>query len=301
MILPPFLKPHDTVGLISTSSFTHESYIQEVVKILESWKLKPVLGKTIGARHGSMAGSDTLRLKDLQGMLNNDDIKAIFQATGGYGIVRIIDQLDFSHFKYKPKWVVGYSDTTFLHNHLQGRLSTGSIHGTMAADLEAGYHATSWESLRKALFGEDLHYTVKPHPLNRLGTSDGILVGGTVSLLCNSKGTMSEVNSNGKILFLEEVGEKHFRLDSYLISLKHAGKFDYVRGLIVGELIDMEDDDPPFGKTPEEIILDAVKEYDFPVSFGFKAGHGQVNKALILGALVHLKVDAQGTTFSFET
>ena len=301
MILPPFLKPHDKVGLISTSSFTEDSYIREAVKILESWKLKPVLGKTIGAKQGSMAGSDRRRRQDLQDMLDNDDIKAIFQTTGGYGIVRIIDQVDFSHFKYKPKWVVGYSDTTFLHNHLQSQLSTGSIHGTMAADLEAGYKASSWESLRKALFGERLEYTIKPHPLNRPGTASGLLVGGTVSLLCNSKGTMSEVNSNGKILFLEEVGEKHFRLDSYLISLKHAGKFDYVRGLIVGELIEMEDDDPPFGKTPEEIVLDAVKEYDFPVCFGFKAGHGPVNKALILGCLVHLRVDAQGTTFSFET
>ncbi|WP_210465415.1 S66 peptidase family protein [Rufibacter roseolus] len=300
MILPPFLKAGDKVGLLSTSSFTEQKYVEELVQILKDWKLTPVLGKTIGAREGSLAGPDELRQTDLQEMLDNDQIKAILQTMGGYGIVRVIDRVNFSKFKYKPKWLVGYSDTTFLHTHVQGMLSTATIHGTMAADLEAGYTKDSWESLRKALFGERLEYSVKAHPLNRKGSSQGLLVGGNVSLLCNAKGTMSEVDTNGKILFLEEVGEKHFRLDSYLRSLKQAGKFEYVRGLVVGELVEMEDDDPPFGKTPEEIVLEVMQDFDFPICFGFPAGHGKVNKALIFGAMVHLEVTAKGSTLKFD-
>jgi muramoyltetrapeptide carboxypeptidase len=301
MTLPPFLKAGDKIGVVSTSNYTEQPYIDELLEILKSWQLQPVLGKTIGPRAGSFAGSDELRKTDLQQMLDNDEIKAVLETMGGYGLIRVIDQVSFNKFKNNPKWLVGYSDTTFLHSHLQGMLSTATIHGTMATDLEAGYHAHSWESLRKALFGEKLAYKVKPHPLNRAGKAESTLVGGTVSLLCNAKGTMSEVNTNGKILFLEEVGEKHFRLDSYLTSLKKAGKFAYVKGLLVGDLAEMEDDDPPFGKTPEEIVLDAVKEFDFPVAFGFPAGHGSVNKALIFGAPVQMTVSAKGTSVKFKT
>ncbi|WP_207434853.1 S66 peptidase family protein [Sabulibacter ruber] len=301
MIIPPFLQAGDKVGVLSTSNFTEQEYIDKLVEILKEWKLEPVLGQTVGPRSGSFAGPDELRQKDLQHMLDNPELKAVLQTMGGYGILRIIDKVNFNQFKYQPKWLVGYSDTTFLHSHVQGMLGTASIHATMAADLEAGYQASSWESLRKALFGEELKYTVKPHPLNRLGSSEGTLVGGTTSVLCNAKGTISEVNTNGKILFLEEVGEHKFRLDSYLTSMKKAQKFEYVKGLVVGHLIDIEEDEPPFGKTPEEIVLDAVKEYDFPVCFGFPAGHGKINKALILGAFVQLNVTEEGSTLAFST
>jgi muramoyltetrapeptide carboxypeptidase len=300
MILPPFLKAGDKVGVLSTSNFTEQAYIDELIKILKEWKLEPVLGKTIGPREGSFAGSDKLRRNDLQQMLDDNEIKAVLETMGGYGIIRVIDQVDFNKFKFSPKWLVGYSDTTFLHSHVQGMLSTASIHGTMAADLQGGYKAGSWESLRKALFGEKLKYKIKSHPLNREGKSEAMLVGGTVSVLCNAKGTLSEVNTNGKILFLEEVGEHQYRLDSYLTSLKKAGKFEYVKGLLVGQLIDIKIDEPPFGRSPEEIVLDAVKEYDFPVCFGFPAGHGGVNKAMIFGAPVRMTVTAKGSTVAFD-
>jgi muramoyltetrapeptide carboxypeptidase len=300
MTLPPFLKAGDKVGVISTSNFTEQPYIDGLVKILKDWKLKPVLGKTIGPRQGSFAGSDHLRRQDLQEMLDNDEIKAVLETMGGYGIVRVIEDVDFNKFKFHPKWLVGYSDTTFLHSHVQGLLSTATIHGTMASDLEAGYKVESWESLRKALFGENLEYSIKAHPLNRLGKAEGTLVGGTISILCNAKGTKSEVNTNGKILFLEDVGEQHFRLDNYLLSLKQAGKFEYVKGLLVGQLVEIKKDDPPFGKTPEEIVRDAVKEYDFPVCFGFPAGHGGVNKAMVFGAPVKMEVTGKGTSVKFN-
>ncbi|MGV3541054.1 MAG: S66 peptidase family protein [Rufibacter sp.] len=300
MILPPFLKAGDKVGVLSTSNFTEQKYIDGLVQILKDWKLEPVLGKTIGARQGSFAGPDKLRRDDLQEMLDNPEIKAILETMGGYGILKVIDKVNFNQFKYNPKWLVGYSDTTFLHCHVQGMLSTATIHGTMAADLEAGYHTQSWESLRKALFGEKLEYQVKPHPLNRHGQSEATMVGGTLSIMCNAKGTTSEVNTNGRILFLEEVGEHYFRLDSFITSLKLAGKFEYVRGLVVGELVDLKEDDPPFGRTPEEIILEAVEEYDFPVCFGFPAGHGSVNKALVFGAPVHMKVSEKGSSLLFN-
>ena len=301
MTLPPFLKAGDKVGILSTSNFTEQKYIDKLVEILKEWQLVPVIGKTIGPREGSFAGPDELRQTDLQDMLDDDEIRAVLETMGGYGILRVIERIDFDKFKYTPKWLVGYSDTTFLHSHVQGMLSTASIHATMAADLEGGYHAESWETLRQALFGEKLEYEVKPHPLNRKGRAEATLVGGTISILCNAKGTMTEVNTNGKILFLEEVDEQHFRLDSYLTSLKHAGKFEYVKGLVVGSLVDIKEDEPPFGKTPEEIILDAVKDYDFPVCFGFPAGHGEVNKALILGAPIALNVSGKGTTITFKT
>ncbi|MFC6998849.1 S66 peptidase family protein [Rufibacter roseus] len=300
MIIPPYLKAGDKVGIISTSNYSEKGNIDGLVQILDDWKLVPVVGKTIGPRYGSFAGPDELRKEDLQQMLNNPEIKAVFETMGGYGIARVIEQVDFTQFMYHPKWLVGYSDTTFLHSHVQGMLGVATIHGTMAADLEAGYHATSWESLRKALFGEKLSYSVKAHPLNRAGSSEAVMVGGNVSVMCNAKGTISEVNTNGKILFIEEVGEKHFRLDSYLTSLKYAGKFSYLKGLVVGQLVDIQEDEPPFGKTPEEIVWDAVKDYEFPVCFGFQAGHGTVNKALIFGANAQLTVSEKGSTLSFK-
>lgn len=299
MVIPPSLKTGDKVGVISTSNYTEEKYITGLVKILKDWQLNPVLGKSIGPRDGSFAGPDELRKEDLQQMLDDEEIKAVLETMGGYGIIRVIDQVNFNKFKYKPKWLVGYSDTTFLHSHVQGMLSTASIHGTMAADLVDGYQPASWESLRKALFGEKLTYKIKAHPLNREGKSEATIVGGTISVLCNAKGTISEVNTNGKILFLEEVGEHKFRLDSYLNSLKKAGKFEYVRGLLVGQLVDIKEDDPSFGKTPEEIVLEAVKDYDFPVCFGFPAGHGDVNKALIFGVPAHISITKSGTTVKF--
>ncbi len=299
MICPPYLKSGDHVGIISTSNFTEQVYIDKLVSILVGWGLKPVLGKTVGPRKGSFAGSDKLRLKDLQEMIDNDQIKAVLETMGGYGIVRIIDQVDFNKFKYAPKWIAGYSDTTFLHSHLQGMLNIATLQATMAADLKEDYYERSWESLRKALFGEKLEYKIKHHPLNRSGSTEATLVGGTLSILCNAKGTISDVNTNGKILFLEEVGEHYFRMDSYLTSLKKANKFEYVKGLIIGQLTDMQEDDPPFGRTPEEIIRDCVEEFDFPICFGFPAGHGGENMALIFGGRVNFKVNASGATVDF--
>ena len=299
MIRPPYLREGDKVGLVSTSNYTEQKYIDQIVKILQDWKLEPVLGKTIGPREGSFAGSDDLRRVDLQEMLDNDDIKAVLETMGGYGISRIIDQVNFNKFKYKPKWIVGYSDTTFLHCHVQGMLGIASLQATMAADLEEGYIKTSWESLRKALFGEKMEYRTKAHELNREGSAMGVLIGGTVSILCNAKGTFSDVNTNGKILFIEEVGEKHYRLDSYLTSLKNAGKFEYVKGLVVGKLTDILEDNPPFGKSPEEIIYSAVEGYDFPVCFRFPAGHGGENLALAFGSPVQLEVTDKGASLIF--
>ncbi|WP_192820401.1 LD-carboxypeptidase [Rufibacter sp. LB8] len=300
MIQPPFLQPGDSVAVVSTSNFTEQAYIDQLVEILKSWGLKPVLGKSIGARQGSFAGSDRLRQQDLQEMLDRPDIKAIFETMGGYGIIRIVEDLDFNAFKKQPKWVIGYSDTTFLHSHLQGMLNVASLQATMAADLEVGYQKMSWETLRKALFGEKLAYSVAAHPLNRLGEAKGTLTGGTLSILCNAKGTLTDTDTNGKILFLEETSEHKYRVDSYLQSLKRARKFDYLRGLVVGNLTEIEEDDPPFGMEAEEIILEAVKDYDFPVCFGFPAGHGPVNKALYFGVPLQLKVTESGSQITFK-
>lgn len=299
MIIPPYLKAGDKVALISTSNYTEQIYIEEVEKIIKEWNLIPVRGKTIGSREGSFAGSDELRLQDLQEMIDKDEITAILETMGGYGISRIIEGINFNKFKYKPKWIVGYSDTTYLHSYLQGMLGVASLQATMAADLEEEYKSESWESLRKALFGEKLKYKINAHVLNRKGSSEAVFVGGNLSIICNAKGTFTELNTNGKILFIEEVDEKHYQLDSFLTSLRQAGKFKHIKGLVVGKLINIEKDIPSFGKSPEEIVLEAVKEYDFPVCFNFPAGHGGINLALIFGAPVQLKVTDKNTTLDF--
>jgi muramoyltetrapeptide carboxypeptidase len=300
MIHPPKLKKGDKIGLLSTSNKTTESEIRKAEEIIQGWGLVTVRGKTIGLEHESFAGNDEQRLKDLQQMLDDDEIKCILQTMGGYGIVRIIDRLDFTQFKYQPKWIAGYSDTTFLHGFVQGMLNTTSIQSTMPTDLSVQYYKNSWESLRKALFGEELDYRIKPHPLNRLGKSMGPVTGGNLSILCNIRATTSDINTNGTILFIEETSEHMFHLDGYIMALKRANKLTHLKGLLVGAFTDVKEDDPPFGCTVEELIRSRVEEYDFPICFGFPAGHEGEHNALILGGIANLEVGSDGARLRFE-
>lgn len=300
MIHPPTLKKGDKIALISTGNVAEENDIKRAEEIITSWGLIPVRGKTIGLKEGSFAGDDKDRLDDLQRMLDDEDIKCILQTTGGYGIVRIIDDVNFTKFKYKPKLVAGYSDTTFLHGYIQGRLNTVSVHSTMPVDLSVKYHKSSWETLRKALFGESLEYKVKPHPLNRAGSSKGPLVGGNLSIICQIRDTKSEINTNGSILFIEETSEHLFHLDGFMMGLKRANKLSELKGLVVGTFSDMQEDDPPFGSTVEEIIRSRVEEYDFPICYGFPAGHEGEHHALLLGAIASFEVDDNGARIKFD-
>jgi len=253
--------------------------------------LRPVLGKNIYAIENQFAGSDEQRAKDFQWAINDESIKAIIIARGGYGTIRIIDEIDFNKLKTNPKWITGYSDVTVLHSHIHQHIGIPTIHATMPINFSKNKEAV--ETLRKCLFGENVSYSFETHPLNRIDEVKGVLVGGNLSLLYALSGTESDIDTKDKILFLEDLDEYLYHIDRMMLNLKRSGKLANLKALIVGGLTDMKDNAIPFGKTAEEIILDAVKDYDFPVCFNFPAGHVDRNLALYFGKEVCLKI---GTT-----
>ena len=288
MICPPYLKKGDKVAITCPAKKLPHG-IDDAVGLLESWGLEVILGDTVTAAHHQFAGTDELRAKDLQGFLDDPEIKAVFAARGGYGTVRIIDQLDFSSLKRSPKWIVGFSDITVLHAHLQAELNMCSIHGQMPLTIPDG-SKPSLESLRMALFGEAISYQFNSAEMGKDGEAIGELIGGNLSLMVNLNGSVSDPDYRDKILFLEDVGEHLYAIDRMFWNLKRSGKLAQIKGLIIGGFTELKDFDPPFGQDVREIVLDMVKEYDYPVCFDFPAGHVSDNRALILGKTVNLKV-----------
>jgi len=264
----------------------------DAVKLLQAWGLEVVLGETIDASYHQFAGDDDLRARDMQRFIDDDDIKAIIAARGGYGTVRMIDKVDFSRFAQNPKWLVGFSDITVLHTHLFTNYNAQTIHGQMPVNIPDA-SARSLETLRKALFGEELGYNLTSHTLNRSGEGTGILAGGNLSLLIAVSGSVSDLDYTGKILFIEDVGEYFYSIDRMMRNLKRAGKLQQLAGLIVGGFTDIKDNDIPFGQTVPEIIMDVVKEYHYPVCFDFPAGHIPDNCSLILGKTLNLSVNQE--------
>jgi muramoyltetrapeptide carboxypeptidase len=290
-IRPPFLKQGDCVGIIAPARKISEEELLPSVKILQSWGLKVKLGKHIYAIQDQFAGADNIRRADMQAMLDDADVKAIFSARGGYGAVRIIDGLDFSLFKKHPKWIAGYSDVTVFHSHIHRHCRVETLHCTMPINFEKDTEST--QLLNKALFGDPLDYSYSTHALNRVGEAEGHLVGGNLSLLYALAATPSDINTDGKILFLEDLDEYLYHIDRMMMQLKRSGKLAKLKGLVIGSFSEMKDNTVPFGKTAEEIIADAVKEYDYPVSYGFPAGHGQKNYPLYFGREASLKVGSK--------
>ena len=284
---PPLLTENDKVVIIATSKkFTGD--IAPAVKLLEGWGLQVVLGDNLFKEANLFAGTDEERAADFQKALNDKEIKAILCVRGGYGASRIIDQIDFDKFLKTPKWIVGYSDVTVLHAHAH-KLKVQSIHGTMPMLFERD-SPESLESLRNALFLGKNSYTISSHPLNRVGKSKAAVVGGNLSILSTITGTKSDLDTKGKILFIEEIDEYLYEVDRMMIHLKRAGKLKKLAGLIVGHMTGIKDGEIPFGKTAFEIIADAVKEFDFPVCYGFPAGHEKENYSLVLGKKHTLQV-----------
>jgi muramoyltetrapeptide carboxypeptidase len=287
LIQPDFLKKGDTIGIVACARKISAEELQPAIDILKSWGLNVKTGKNVFNVNNQFSGTDEERAEDLQTMLNDSSIKAIISARGGYGTVRIIDKIDFTLFKKAPKWVVGYSDITVLHSHIHN-LGIQTLHATMPINFMVDKEAT--ESLRKALFGETIEYTTASHILNRKGTAEGMIVGGNLSLLYALSGSSSDIDTKGKILFIEDLDEYLYHIDRMMMNLKRSGKLSDLAGLIVGGMTDMKDNTVPFGKTAEEIILDAVKEYNYPVCFNFPAGHVDRNMALIFGKKATLTV-----------
>ena len=296
-ITPPYLKKGDKVAITCPAKKLPQP-MTDAVKLLESWGLEVVLGETVNASYHQFAGDDELRTKDLQRFIDDDSIKAIFAARGGYGTMRIIDQVDFTNFVQNPKWIIGFSDITVLHGHIFNNYNTQSIHGQMPINIPDA-SAKSLETLRKALFGEELTYEVKPNPLNRLGEGNGILIGGNLSLLAAISGSASDMDYTSKVLFIEDVGEYLYATDRLMRTLDRAGKLKSLAGLIVGGFTDVKDNDIPFGQTVPEIILEVVKKYNYPVCFGFPAGHIPDNRSLVLGKVVSLFVTEQQSIIKY--
>lgn len=286
---PPYLKKGDTVAITCPAKKLPGS-IREAVQLLESWGLKVLLGETVGASWHQFAGDDELRANDFQGFLDDDSVKAIFAARGGYGTVRIIDRIDFSNFRTHPKWIIGFSDITVLHSHIQALYKTETIHGQMPLSIPKGSEF-SLESLRKTLFNEPVEYTCKSNIKNRPGNGNGVLIGGNLTLLVMMSGSVSDQDYTDKILFIEDVGEYLYSIDRMMWNLKRSGKLDNLRGLIVGSFTEMKDNDISFGFSAEQIIMEHVKEFDYPVCFNFPAGHIADNRALILGRTISIQID----------
>lgn len=297
MIQPNYLKKGDTVAIVSTARKISSDQIIVAIKLLEKWGLNVVIGNTIGLEENQFAGNDVARINDFQQLLNNPKVKAIWCARGGYGTVRLIDQLDFAAFKKRPKWIIGYSDITVLHSHIHN-LGIETLHATMPINIEKN-SKESLETLKKSLFGKNMAYEIPADEKNKSGNASGELVGGNLSVLYSLLGSKSSIKTDGKILFIEDLDEYLYHIDRMLMNLKRNGYFDNLKGLIVGGMTDMHDNEIPFGKTAEKIILDCVAEFDFPVVFNFPAGHLDDNRALILGRTVELNVTQEKANLKF--
>lgn len=299
MITPPFLKKGDAVSIVAPSGRLKENALADAIRILQDWGLTVTLGNYVyGKSHSYLAATDDERLIDFQEAIEDSNVKAIFCARGGYGITRILDQIDFSALLRNPKWIVGFSDITSLHLRLNN-LSCESIHGIMPSLFTKPNAETSVDGLKRILFGDDVNFPVAQNEFNKLGVAGGQLIGGNLSLVVDSIGTKSEPETKGKILLLEEIDEYKYKIDRMMIHLKRAGKLDELAGLIIGHMTNVLDTENPFGESVEEIILNKVTGSDFPVVFGFPSGHDFPNLAWRSGAHVELNVSNERVSLTY--
>lgn len=297
MYIPASLKSGDTIALVCTARKIDRSLIEPAVHLFEQQGFKVKIGESVGAEYHQYAGTDELRRKDLQRMLDDPEVKAIISCRGGYGTVRIIDDIHYGNFLEKPKWIIGYSDITAIHSHLNHVMGIGTLHATMPVNFSTNT-AEAIQSLLDVLSGKKITYESPEHTLNRLGTASGEVVGGNLSILYSLLGTKTLLHTSGRILFLEDLDEYLYHIDRMMMALKRGGKLQNLAGMIVGGMTDMKDNVIPYGKTAEEIILEHVQEYNYPVCFGFPAGHIDDNRAIKLGAVAQLDVTENGVRFS---
>jgi len=290
MITPPYLQKGQTIGIVAPAKYIEQSKYPQIINLIESKGYKVVRGKTTYLQDNIFAGNTNERAEDLQQMIDNDYINAVFCLRGGYGTIHIADRLNFDKLKKYPKWVVGFSDITILHNILTNS-GIESIHGQMPVNFSE--NNTSVDMLFDVLEGKKLQYSIDITDFNRQGKASGLLTGGNIAVLTSLLSTPFDVDWNSKILFIEEVGEYLYRLDRMMYQLKLSGKLKNLAGVIVGGLSSMQDNNPPFGKNAQEIIFNAIKDYDYPVCFNFPAGHIKENMPLIFNRKVLLEVTAE--------
>jgi muramoyltetrapeptide carboxypeptidase len=291
----PYLKRGSVVGITCPAGFVSSERIKYAVELFQQQGFKVKVGATVGSEHFYFSGNDEARLSDLQQMLDDPELDAIIIGRGGYGLSRIIDKVDFSFFASKPKWICGFSDVTVLHSHIHSAFSIPTFHSPMCgAFTPETSNADHIKSFFSAVTGEPLRYSTPSSPYNREGEAEGILTGGNLAILAHLTGSVSEVNTDSKILFIEDIGEHLYNIDRLLLNLKRAGKLNRLAALVVGGFTDLQDTERPFGQPVEEIITDKIKEYDYPVCFNFPVGHQDVNYTLTLGRTHRLKVNVDG-------
>lgn len=295
---PDYLKTGNKIGLIASARKVNSLDIAKALEYFESWGLEVVLGTHLFKENNQFAGSDQERISDLQKMLDDSKIKAIVFARGGYGSIRILDQINWKSFVKRPKWLVGFSDITVFHSHIHQKFGIETLHSIMPLNF-ATATKDAISSLQKALFGKPLNYKIASHPLNRNGKASAKIVGGNLSILHNLNGSVSDLDTNNKILFIEDLDEYYYHIDRMMQSLKRSGKLKKLAGLVVGGMTEMNDNLIPFGMNAYEIIHDLVKEDTFPVCFNFPAGHFPDNRSLILGRKVKLDIGSE-VSLNFE-
>lgn len=299
MLQAPFLQAGDTIGIVAPARKISKAEIQPAVELITKWGFKVKLGAHLFNEYNQFAGTDEQRIADFQEMIDDTEVKAILCGRGGYGSIRLLEGIDFSRLKSNPKWIVGYSDITAFHSHLhmQGQCS---LHATMPINFPNNAEDNvSTQTLLELLTGNQLTYQGDGHEFNKDGKANGILVGGNLSMLYSLRGTPYDVDTKGKILFIEDLDEYLYHIDRMMMNLKTGGKLANLKGLIVGGMSDMNDNTIPFGKTAKEIIAEAVSEYDFPVIFDFPAGHQDNNVAMMLGAEIEMEVSASGYEINY--
>lgn len=300
MIEPPFLKQGDTIGLVATARKLTWEEAEPFIGILADAGFKVRTGQRMFGAENQFSGSDNDRASDVQRMLDDPDVKAILCARGGYGTVRIIDKLDFTEFVKHPKWVCGFSDVTVLHSHINQNFEIATLHSSMPLSMkELPSDHRQITTLVKTLLGELPTYHLEAHELNRNGNVEAEVVGGNLSILYSILGSESDLNTDGKILFLEDLDEYLYHIDRMMMNLKRNGKLDNLGGLVIGGMSDMNDNAIPFGKSAVEIISEAVAEFDYPVCFNFPAGHIDDNRALILGKKAAIRITDSGSQFQY--
>lgn len=298
MIIPPFLKAGDTVVLVCTARKFFPEDAKPAIDLLESWGLNVKLGTTIGLDNFQLGGTDSERAADFQAQLDDENVKAIWCARGGYGTVRIIDSLDFTNFKQHPKWIMGFSDVTVLHSQLNVE-RVASLHSIMPFTVPTAPEEVK-ETLRQALFGETISYVIPSKSYDVKGTASGELVGGNISILYSLLGSKSAIDTKDKILFIEDLDEYLYHIDRMMYNLKRNGYFDNVKGIIVGSMTDMHDNEIPFGQNEVQIITEIAKDLSIPIAFQFPAGHQKDNRTLILGKQVHFEVNEKEIKLIFD-
>lgn len=303
--IPPYLTPGSVIGITSPAGFITVPELQPAITVLQSWGYQIKLGSTIGKRDFTRGGTDAERIADLQKMLDDDSLQAILCARGGYGCVRIIDQLNWTQFIKKPKWIVGFSDVSVLHQHIHANCGVATIHSKMTNSFPDDWtHAEPIQvqtisSIHEALSGKIMSYSVPVNRCNKIGVGEGVLIGGNLKTMESLSGSASDINTDGKILFVEDTGEYLYSIDRMFWNLLRTGKLAKLAGLIIGGFkLKPDDVGEEFGKTVQDIVLEKIKAYHYPVVFDFPVGHQRANFALKCGVRHQLRVTAESATLT---